>query len=282
MLDFVNTVRERGKSRSHAIAINARQPLVCELLSQWKRALPNISSQPLPTIADILVRTEIREVIEQPTDIQVTKADVEAVFTDIDAIVDRWRTDTLDILKTIAGVENESDLRLARSALVCQDCSKVARADDDYPSLSSVPSPPMARPLWPLETFTHSCMNKDSDGRLLLGSDQYIPSSAVLHVGIFGIRHPFKHAALARNEKIQVFAEMIIRAMGLDVAVATVEDMDELRILVECKQCSPPANRPQLLNRVIPYDEGDRNLLLLDWRCWVRSLWLVRRCTDDQ
>ncbi|KIY64948.1 hypothetical protein CYLTODRAFT_445663 [Cylindrobasidium torrendii FP15055 ss-10] len=256
VLGLVKKVQKRYASREHAIAVNTRQFLVRDRLVQWKETLPDASDSPIPSIADILACQEIRDIVEQHYSVQLTEETVNAAFDNIDSIVVEWRARIFDGLMAITGIEDESNLNLARGPLVCQrciDCSTLRRH-------SAPPNITLARPIWPLETFVHPCMHwKFSDSPF--ECDSWIPLSLVLHDDMI-VRTAFNHGPLVRNERMEAFSEMIIRLAGLNPERATVEAMDDLSLLFECKRCTQTSSEDA-------GDKGISTLLLLDWRFWI-------------
>ncbi|KIY64949.1 hypothetical protein CYLTODRAFT_445664 [Cylindrobasidium torrendii FP15055 ss-10] len=287
MIDFAQEAVDKLAERDGALQEFERQATLRDMLADWKRGLPNYGARPLPSIADLLEFDCVQEVIKQDTDVAVSRLDFKEALGDMADIANEWREESLNAVADHLGVSGRiSVLNLARNAMVCDVCLERQRKMilNELPRRAKKKAALtikglVASPLWYTDIFSHKCavFAEDDLTDPFSAVEKYgshVPRSPVLDMGDknFRERHAFKADALVRSTEMRTFAKMIITAAGMDFNTATVEDMDSLRVLFECRKCSQTPFEDRYDFIYIPdFDEEriPKARLLLNWRHWM-------------
>jgi hypothetical protein len=243
----------------------------------------------MPEPLDFCAFGPVKEILGQPSDINVNSESFLHLMPELDGLVEEWRRVILTkfIQEVKAGVvkrsvvldDNPLDLdhasdevilqriQLASTVFTCIPCGYVQGFEDDlftmFPLIPDLPSnlpttsrPLQTRPLWFPRVFGHRCLTKPR-GHGIAGN------TMILH-GLACYRQRWSCGSVIKVDKKTCEAAVaIIEACEMDPRIATVDDMDLLDVRLECLAC-------------LVLNEEDPSHIVFGWRSAVRPTFITR------
>lgn len=258
MVAFMTGIRAQVAARKRAVLINERKLNAGLVLRFWKRhmlgALGHYQVQ--PEVVDWCEFPSVKNIIDQPSEVEVTSADFSPAVDQICYDLAIWQSDIRSRLHKLVAAEEarrldetpppdlsldvqriRNTLSLASTAFGCRNCGTCAGEDagtddsDDDDDFSDT-TPFNSMPLFYPEVLGHRCLTR-TRRKNPLDQDDY---SKLLHSD-HGDRCHWNTKYLCLDEALCEYAARVVTSAGLDPETTTVEEMDELNGLFACDIC---------------------------------------------
>jgi hypothetical protein len=273
-------VRELAQLRRH------REPDAIKLLRAYKAECAPFTDV-MPEPLDFCDFGLVKEILDQPPDVNVDTESFLHLMPELDGIVEEWRCAILtkfiqevkiDVVKRSImlddnppDVDHASDesipqrIQLACLVFACIPCEDVRGFDglstlSDFFTGSDFCNSPMKsrflqiRPLWFPRALGHRCLTKPR------GFDIADPAMRLTELPCHRQRWSCGSVIKVDQQACQA-AVAIIEATGMDPRIATVDDMDQLDARLECLACLVP-------------DVEDPSHIVFGWRSAVRAIFI--------
>ena len=263
MIEYMEQIKTNRLARELAQLRTQRKMYAIDLFRAYKAACAPFTDV-MPEPLDFHSFGPIKEILDQPSDINVDSESFLHLMPELDGVVEEWRriilkkfikevkvgvvkrSDILDDNPLDLDTPNESILQriqLASTVFACIPCTNHQGFDtmrDLLRSPHSVPfylptksRSPHTRPLWFPRVLGHRCLTKPR-GRDL--------SDAATNLSVL-ICHRQRwscDSVITVDQEACEAAVAIIKACEMDPRTATVDDMDQLDARLECLKCLVP------------------------------------------
>jgi hypothetical protein len=267
-------MRTKRLAHERRLLVFRRKFAAIEVLRKYKISeLP--CTKPMPESADFCAFPPVVEILEQPSDVDVTEKSFDSIKEDLDTWIEKWRS------KVEAGVigrigkgrsfsvgvglkydQAKKRLKLATTVFTCQSCSwfRGDLNDDPEQVLNSEASASKCRPLFFPHVVGHRCLTLSCTQLDHARDTHRDPSTFMTHWT--GWRAPWSADYLIMNERLGMLVEHIVEACGLDAGKVTAEEMDRRDDRLACLRCA----------EMVDGMRGYRRVPVFGWREAVRIL----------
>jgi hypothetical protein len=272
----MEAMRDKRLAREYRLLVCQRKYSAIEVLRKLKMAeLP--FTQPMPESADFCEFPPVVEILEQPSDADVTEESFDIIKEDLQVCIEKWRSKVEDkLIEDIqrakrAGTkgicepiilpydEAKKRLKLATTVFICHNCA-VDPSDLHDDDAFSIDSTQICRPLFFPQVVGHRCLTLSSCMEDLdYATSSPDPSLLLVYRDRWRSRW---FSVLDLDVRLGKLVENIVEACRLDARKVTASEMDQRDDRLACMSCagSLDAMRGYCLAHVFGWREAVRIL----------------------
>ena len=268
MIEYMEEMKTKRLARELIQFHGQRRVSAIKLLRAYKVAAAPFTVV-MPESVDFCAFIPIKEILDQPTDVNVDAESFVHLMPELGGMIERWReVITAEFVQEVKGgiksldantggrrkigsrpVENLDEsilqrIKLASTVYKCTDCAEEKNypdllygsqlPDSFYESMSRLPlwakEPFYVNPLWYPRVLGHRCLTKPSGFTL---------EESLELENVPGYRKLWSCELIAVDKRASKAAKAVVEACGMNPRVATADDMDNLDARLECLKCYP-------------------------------------------